>query len=73
MQLHGRFLYYKEGKTKIKEIVRIIKQKYPNWSKNKYYKKQGKIYKATCKIFYSNNMLIINVYNLIRRVIKGNK
>lgn len=73
MQLHGRFLCYKEGKTKIKEIVKIIKQKYPNWNKNKYYKKQSKIYKLTCRIFYSNNMLLINLYNAIRIGIKGNK
>ena len=69
---HGRFLYYKEGKEKLKEIAKIIKEKYPNWNKNKYYKIQRKIYKITCEIFYSNNVLLINLYNAIRRGIKGN-
>ena len=72
MQLLGRFLYYEEGKEKIKEIVNIIKQKYSHWNKNKYYKQRNIIYKTTCKIFYTNNMLTINIYNKIRRKIKEN-
>ena len=72
MQLLGRFLYYEEGKEKIKEIVNIIKQKYSHWNKNKYYKQRNIIYKTTYKIFYTNNMFIINIYNKIRRKIKEN-
>ena len=72
MQLLGRFLYYEEGKEKIKEIVNIIKQKYSHWNNNKYYKQRNIIYKTTCKIFYTNNMFIINIYNKIRRKIKEN-
>lgn len=72
MQLLGRFLYYEEGKEKIKEIVNIINQKYSHWNKNKYYKQRNIIYKTTCKIFYTNNMFIINIYNKIRRKIKEN-
>ncbi len=72
MQLLGRFLYYEEGKEKIKEIVKIIKQKYPHWNTNKYYKQRNIIYKITCKIFYTNNMFVINIYNKIRRKIKEN-
>ena len=72
MQLLGRFLYYEEGKEKIKEIVNIIKQKYSHWNKNKYYKQRNIIYKTTCKIFYTNNMFMINIYNKIRRKIKEN-
>lgn len=70
MPLLGRFLYYKEGKAKIKKIVSIIKQKYPYWRNNKYYKKQNLIFKITCNIFFYNNSFLISLYKLIRKINK---
>ena len=55
----GRFLEYKEGRKEISKIVYIIKNKYPNWKKNKYYQKQDKLFKLNCNIFYSNKLFII--------------
>ena len=66
----GRFLYFEEGKSKIKEIIKIIKEKYPYWKQNKYYKKQSITFKITCDIFYSNNQLLINLYNKTRKILK---
>lgn len=62
----GRFLQYDEGKVKIKEIKDIIKDKYPNWRKNKYYKKQSFKFKTTCNIFYSQKPIFIKIYSIIR-------
>jgi len=64
----GRFLEYKEGKQKVKEIVNLIKKKYPNWKKNKYYKKQSNKIKITCNIFY--NQIGINLYCTLRKIFK---
>lgn len=64
----GRFLEYPEGKEKIKEIRKIIKNNYPNWKKNKYYKKQNLQIKITCNIFYYN--IFIGLYNQLRKLRK---
>lgn len=69
----GRFLQYKEGNAKLKEIKKIIKEKYPNWRKNKYYKKQSYKFKLTCNIFYSQNKFVIKTYNKIRSNLRGAK
>lgn len=66
----GRFLEYPEGKSKIKEIVKIIKENYPNWNQNKYYKQQNSIFKLTCKIFFSQKFILINLYNITRSILK---
>lgn len=69
----GRFLEYPEGKEKLKNITKILKNNYPNWEKNKYYKKQNLQIKLTCKIFFSNNFTLINSYNITRKVFKQRK
>ena len=62
----GRFLEYPEGKQKIKEIIKIIKNNYPNWKKNKYYKQQNNKIKITCNLFYYN--IFINLYTHLRKL-----
>ena len=66
----GRFLEYKGGINKLKNIKKIIKETYPEWRKNKYYKKQNLIFKISCNIFYSNNLIIINIYKMARKIMK---
>lgn len=66
----GRFLEYKEGKPKLKEIKNIIKIDYPNWKRNLYYKKQNLVFKTTCNIFYYQNPIILNLYNIVRNLKK---
>lgn len=66
----GRFLEYKEGKYQINKIVEIMKKKYPNWKKNKYYKTQSKLFKLNCKIFYTNKLWLILLFQRIKNILK---
>lgn len=66
----GRFLEYSEGYSKLQTINNIIKNNYPNWKKNKYYKLQNLKIKLTCNIFFSNNKLLIYLYNKTRKQFK---
>lgn len=70
---NGRFLEYKEGKQEVKKIANIMKLKYPNWRKNKYYKKQSKLFKLNCNIFYSNCLFIIIPFQKLKSSIKRRK
>lgn len=63
----GRFINFNEGKDDIKKIHDIMKLKFPNWKKNKYYKKCSKIYKFTCNMFWNNNKFLIKIYKKIRK------
>lgn len=67
---NGRFLEYKEGKQEVKKIANIMKLKYPNWRKNKYYKKQSKLFKLNCNIFYSNCLFIIIPFQKLKNIIR---
>lgn len=67
----GRFLEYEEGIKQIPKIVSIIKNQYPNWRKNPYYKKQNFVFKLNCNIFYSNKRWLINVFQMLKRTIKN--
>jgi hypothetical protein len=69
----GRFIEYKEGKDEVKKIVAIIKEKYPNWRKNQYYKKQSTIFKLNCNIFYTNNLFIILLFQKLKNIVKRGK
>ena len=48
----------------IDKISNIIKEKYPNWYKNKYYKRKNIKYKIVCKSFYKKN------YKLLKLILK---
>ena len=64
----GRFLCYREGRDQLTRIRAIMKVKYPEWRKNRYYKKQSAVFKTTCRIFYGNHPLALKIYNRLRRV-----
>ncbi len=51
-----RFLVYKDGKHNIKKISNIMRELFPNWKKNKYYKKHNIKYKIICNLFYYNKL-----------------
>lgn len=60
--LHGaslRFLDYKEGKSSIIKICEIMKEQFPNWKKNKYYKSQNWKYKLFCNLIYKNKVQLV--------------
>lgn len=59
-----RFIEYDEGIVNIKKVSSIIKDKFPKWRKNKYYKEENIKYKIMCNLFYYNKISLIK---LIRR------
>ncbi|MBP3463609.1 MAG: glycosyltransferase [Clostridia bacterium] len=61
-----RFLAYKEGQNNIDKISKIMKEKFPNWRKNRYYKMQSLKYKIICNLFYYKQK------NLLRIILGGN-
>jgi len=59
--LHGpslRFMKYEEGIPNIKKISNIMKSRFPNWQKNKYYRKENIKYRIICTLFYYNQLFI---------------
>lgn len=56
-----RFFEHKEGYINIDKISEIIKEKFPNWRKNKYYKMQNLKYKITCNLFYYKQRNILKI------------
>ena len=69
----GRFIEHKEGINEVSKIVKIIKEKYPNWRKNIYYKRKGFLFKLNCNIFYTNNKQLIIAFQKIKTLLKGAK
>lgn len=70
--LHGaslRFLEYKEGKLEISKISSIIKEKFPCWKKNPYYKSKNLKYKIICTLLFFNYTTLVKI--LLRK--RGNK
>lgn len=59
-----RFLDYREEDDNIKKIADIMKEKFPNWRKNKYYKREGVKYKIVCTLIYFKKI------NLLRKLLK---
>ena len=51
-------MLYEEGKDNIKKIGQIMKEKFPHWQKNKYYKLENIKYKIICTLFYLNKIRI---------------
>lgn len=59
-----RFIEYKEGIVNIKRVSKVMKEKFPNWRKNKYYQKENMKYKVICNLFYYK---LVGIINFIRR------
>ncbi len=53
-----------EKYDQLAKIVEIMKQKYPKWKKNKYYKMHGIKYKIICSLFYKKK------YKLLKSILK---
>ncbi len=45
----------------LSKIVKIIKEQYPNWKKNKYYKMQNIKYKIVCSLFYKKRYKLLKI------------
>ena len=59
-----RFFVFDNYAKNIEKIVKIIKDKFPDWRKNKYYKKENIKYKVVCNLFY------LQQYALLRLLLK---
>lgn len=60
--------YKKEGKKYLKEFNKILKEKYPNWQKNKYLKKMSYKHKLVIFILRHNMIHIIRIINRIEGI-----
>ncbi len=55
-----RFFSYKEGRGNVDKVVSVMKDKFPKWRKNKYYKMQSIKYKIICELFYHKKFGILS-------------
>lgn len=56
-----RYIFFKEGKESLKRIFLEMKNKFPNWSKNKYYIKMDFKYKIICNLLYLKQYWIVKL------------
>ena len=60
-----RFLDYDEGKEQINKIINLIKERFPNWKNNKYFKISNKKIKIICYLTYGKHIFLLK---LIKRI-----
>ena len=65
------FLPYEEGIDNIKKISNIMKEKFPKWQKNKYYKKRDIKYRIICEVFYHKKISLAKL--LLRKFLSQYK
>jgi Glycosyltransferases involved in cell wall biogenesis len=66
--LHGatlRFIKFDNYKDNVDKIIQIMKEQFPNWEKNKYYKRQSTKYRIICRL------IMLNQIRMIKLLIKG--
>lgn len=61
-----RFLPYEEGISSINRICEIMKDEFPKWSTNKYYKKMNFKYKIVCNLIYKKK------FNFLKKILRVN-
>lgn len=54
-----RFFKFDNYQKNIEKINKTIKENFPNWRKNKYYKEQSYKYKIVCNLFYKEKYFIL--------------
>ena len=61
-----KFLKYKEGISPLYKIREVMKNTFPKWKKNKYYKKMSLKYKIVCNLIYKRRT------NLLKLLLRSN-
>lgn len=56
-----RFFKFPEGRQNLSQIVKIMKEKYPNWKQNSYLKKRGMKFKIICHLFYQKQYWLLKL------------
>lgn len=62
--LHGasmRFMEYKESENEIQTIYKIMKEKFPDWRKNYYYKQMDIKYKIICNLIFYKKIKLLKI------------
>ena len=62
---------FKEAKSKLKELTLFMKENYPNWRKNKYFKELSFKQKIYCTLFYYNKASLVKFLYDFKHLIKG--
>ena len=61
-----RFLDYKDSKKYLKSINNEIKNKFPNWRKNKYYKNSSIKLKVICNLAYNKQYFLLKLLTKLK-------
>lgn len=56
-----RYIDFGNCKKQLDQIVKTMKQNYPNWKKNKYYQKENFKKKIMCNLLYNQNYRLISL------------
>lgn len=56
-----RFFQFDEGKDMLIKVADLMKEEYPNWQNNSYFKKKDWKYKLVCKLFYNRKYKILGL------------
>ena len=60
------FLPYKEGMESIKRSSELIKERFPKWYKNKYFKRRDIKYKIVCYLVYHKQFFLLKIIDFKR-------
>ena len=60
-----RFLEYDNYRDNINKIISTMKEDFPNWKNNKYYKQSSKKLKLLCNLAYNKNIFILKIIKKI--------
>ena len=60
-----KFIDFEEGLLNIKKVSSVMRQKFPHWRKNYYYRKESIKYKIMVNLFYYNQIKLIKLIRSI--------
>lgn len=55
------FILYKEGKNSLIRASKIIKERFPKWYKNKYFRRRNLKYRIVCYLFYFKRFFLVKI------------
>lgn len=62
-----KFIDFKEGIDQINKIVDIIKNEFPNWKNNCFYKKKSFKFKIVCNLVFKKNYILVKMLKKFRK------
>ena len=55
------FILYKEGKNSLIRASKLIKERFPKWYKNKYFRRGNLKYRIVCYLFYFKRFFLVKI------------